>query len=213
MDHLNFAKYQVLKEKYKPKLELLPIQKLTKEEKELGALETLDLENMTQLTAIAKCWVNQDRNYSTWVTTCEDYAGVALDDNVNKRFFYKSGIQEALPSVRYFTRKQINMLFEAIYFEIIPDIILQYELSRDYTLMNPSLTTEILDFLEGKKSVSPEKIQNQFSSKSKSVVNGILTKMFKKNLIDCVKSSEDNLFYFVSDFMVKKVENKWYRRN
>lgn len=220
MTHIELLEATVLKAKYAPKKELLPIQKLTKEEKLQGQKTTLDLENDVQLMAITKCWINQDRTYETWVKTCSDYAAVAIDERLNKAFFYKSGIQEALPSVKNFTRKQMNMLFEAIYMELIPAIISDYEFKRDYNWIRGSNIVKALDILDEYKCMTADalykKVYYEYFEDDKkkrlikirdSVTGGVARGYITYNLDATKKHNQD---FFKIDDRVEKIDGKWY---
>ena len=215
MNHIATLKASIYKKKYTPVIEMLPIQKLTKEERIENKKTTLDLENITQLTVVAKNWINQDRVYKKWVETCEDYSDVVMNEKLNIAFFYKSGIKEAIPQIKNFTRKQVNVLFEAIYFEIIPEILSNYEFKRDYRAIRGRIINEVLNVLHDVNYCTQKaligKVQCKLGIKSVSVKDSIRAATKKGYIaynLEATKKFKTDCYKI--DKRVDFIDGKWF---
>jgi hypothetical protein len=217
MDHVADAtkkKYEMLAAKKEPD-ELLPVQKLTKEEKEEGKSSVFDLENINQLTGIAKTWINQDRRYKMWHKTCEDYCLVATDDQINKRFFYKSGIQDVFPSFKHFSRTQLNMMLEKIYMDIIPEIISKYEFKRDFREIKGSTLLPVIETLNHLKYATENAIirytheeTNIKKETIKSCIKGSVAKGYITFNLEASKKHKKEILKL--DNRIENIDGVWY---
>lgn len=143
----------------------------------------IDTDNRTQMIGIAKWWWNCADNYESWVDTLRDYNNADNSETFKKNFYYN--MVEAKQISLKLKRDTFNKMFDICFGIIkgwVDDITIDIRSRIKGALENEILNLFVTNDRLG-KSKNIKYIYENINN-FESVINGVLTRLEKKNIIE-----------------------------